>query len=187
MISVKTPQKPGEKPPPALNTFFKQFGSEDAKRDLENKARGIDCLGYENTKELTIEGNTGNQTGLNMKNGSISVNGNSDDYTGQSMKSGSIIVTGNSGNSTGWGMQGGTLTVKGNTGDSTGRYMHGGKLTIGGNTGKYLGRTSKGEGARSTGGVIHLNGEFESISTVSPGADIFQRGELIVDKGRKLK
>jgi hypothetical protein len=83
-------------------------------------------LGYENQKNIIINGNVGYGVGYNMEGGSIAVNGNACNDIGREMKGGSIAVNGNAEDWIGKGMQDGSITVEGNVGVGVGREMKGG-------------------------------------------------------------
>ena len=73
----------------------------------------IDCIGYNNFKNLTINGNAGRLVGGYMKDGRIEVKGNAGDWVG-------------------YGMEGGRIEVKGNAGDGVGCEMKNGEIHING-------------------------------------------------------
>jgi len=139
----------------------------------------IDYIGYENRKNIDVNGNAGMCAGDRMKGGKITVNGNAGDVVGDGMKGGKITVNGNAGDVVGDGMKGGKITVNGNAGDGVGDGMKGGEITIKGNAGYWVGDYMEG-------GKIHLNGDYEGLSDYIPGGNIYHKRKLIVENRRKL-
>ena len=151
----------------------------------------IDCIGYENTKKIVVQGNTQNFTGNGMCGGSITVQGNTKNWTGWEMRGGSIIVTGNTGNDTGCNMHGGNIAVKGNTKNLTGYCMSGGSITVRGNTRNCTGwgmsdgsitiqgNTGQYTGSCMTGGIIKVSGTIQQISEYWKGGKIYEKDKLV--------
>lgn len=75
----------------------------------------IDLIGMENTKNITVHGDVGDEVGIHMKRGSILVEGNAGENAGLEMEGGSIVVMGDALKNIGIGMKGGHITIKGNT------------------------------------------------------------------------
>ncbi|MDD5171991.1 MAG: hypothetical protein PHF60_03055 [Candidatus ainarchaeum sp.] len=136
--------------------------------------RHIDHLGYQNMKNITIEGDAGNIMG-GLGRGSIILNGNAGNYAGLNLLGGSIIVKGNVGEHVGNDMKSGSITVKGNAGDSMAGNMRGGIITVEGNAGKSV-------GWEMTDGEIHLNGDYGGVSDYIVHGKIFHKGKLIFGK-----
>jgi formylmethanofuran dehydrogenase subunit C len=90
----------------------------------------------------------------------ITINGNVSDWLGDSMISGEIIVNGNANGLIGWGIYDGEIIINGNAGDCIGNIM--------------------------TGGSIYLNGEYESISRIIWGGNIFHKGKQLIKDGKKV-
>lgn len=120
----------------------------------------IGDLCYENTKNVVIEGDVGENLGEFMKSGKIIVN-NTGEFTGYHMKGGEILVEGEVGNCLGCGMEDGSITVKGNAGDSVGLSMKGGKIVVN-NAGREVGKSM-------TGGEIQVEGSYRSIGDMKDG------------------
>ena len=115
--------------------------------------KGIEMLGFKNTKNVIVRGNAFDGTGAWMKSGLLVVEG-SVVTVGVAMDGGRIIVNGDSGE-IGDGMRSGVIIVKGNSLGKVGKNM--------------------------TGGEIHVEGEICSIGELFHGK-IFHKGKLIVDK-----
>jgi hypothetical protein len=77
-------------------------------------------IGYENTKNLHIEGNVGNWLGQNQE-GEIHVEGNSGDVVGCGMWGGKITINKDAGDRIGEDMNRGTIEIKGDAGESIGK------------------------------------------------------------------
>lgn len=84
-------------------------------------------LGYENTRNITVEGRLGRFIGLSMDGGSITINGNVEAYIGISMKKGTMIVNGHAGNNIGYEMKGGEIHLNG-TYQKLANNIRGGKV-----------------------------------------------------------
>ena len=65
---------------------------------------------------VTIEGNTINFLGTEMRGGTITVYGNTNDFLGHNMSKGKITIHGNAGRCTGSEIRGGTLEIEGSLG-----------------------------------------------------------------------
>jgi len=117
-------------------------------------------IGYENTKNIDVNGNAGNWVGYEMKDGEITVNGNAGRWVGDRMKGGKITVNGNAEDDVGWQMKRGKITINGNAGEAVGWYMEGGR--------------------------IHLNGDYKYLAGYILGGNIYHKGKLIVENGRML-
>ena len=138
----------------------------------------INFIGYENAKNIDVNGNAGDWVGYEMKRGEITIDGNAGWGVGYEMKRGEITVNGNAGNWVGDRMKRGEITVNGNAGNWVGEEMGGGKITVNGNAGNLVGWYMKD-------GEIHLNGDYESLSDHIKGGNIYHKGKLIVENGRK--
>jgi hypothetical protein len=96
---------------------------------------GLHCLGYHNTKDLVIHGNTGSRAGMGMETGSMLIKGDAEDV-GCAMKGGTITVEGDVKSSIGWNMEGGEIHVEGElsehlcSGIRKGRIFHKGVLIV---------------------------------------------------------
>jgi len=126
----------------------------------EHLSMAIDCIGYMNTKQITIQGNVGNYLGRSMENGLITTYGNAGDSIGFEMNGGSIIIHGNAEDEAGSCMKEGTITIKGNAGRSVGHYLHS--------------------------GTIFLEGDHTSLSNNIGFGNIFHNGKQIVKDGKRL-
>jgi len=143
-----------------LSALINKSKDKDFKIFTDYLSKTINFIGYENRKNIDVNGNAGNWVGGEMKNGEITVNGNAEGGVGFEMKDGEITVNGNAGNWVGDRMNGGKITINGNAEYGVGTYMEGGK--------------------------IHLNGDYESLSNHISGGNIYHKGKLIVEGGRKL-
>lgn len=118
----------------------------------EHLVEPIANIGYKNTKNIIVKGNSGDPLGQEMKGGKIIVEGdarsdvgreieggeiiiegNAENYIGHLMKGGKIIVKGNVGQIVGESMRDGTIIIKGNARDRVGCGMGGGKIIVEGN------------------------------------------------------
>lgn len=105
----------------------------------------INNIGFRNAKNITIMGDTGRRTGLEMRSGRIIVNGDAGIFTGEDMRGGEIRINGNAGLegirmntricACGHRMKGGAIIVEGNAGNDVGEWMQGGEIIIAGNAG----------------------------------------------------
>ncbi len=111
----------------------------------------IDRIGFVNEKNVIINGDVGEHTGISMQSGKIIVEGNAEVYTG-------------------FQMNGGELLIKGNT-DDVGEEMYGGKIIVEGNAEGWVGENS-------VGGIICVKGEIEYISDDCM-AKVYQRGKRV--------
>jgi formylmethanofuran dehydrogenase subunit C len=87
-------------------------------------------VGFENIKNVLIDGNVGSLAGMGMGNGTLIIRGDAEDQLGVGMTGGLIFVTGNVGNLTGEDMLGGEIHILGNSGAYIGRGMKGGKIFV---------------------------------------------------------
>jgi len=115
--------------------------------------REIRWLGYGNSRNITVNGNTGGWVGFGMKGGSITVHGDVREAAGMEMKGGAIIVDGNATGRVGGSMKGGSITVNGDAGGWVGLGMKGGE--------------------------IHLEGDCQSLACTREGGRIYHKGKLI--------
>ncbi|NYZ74268.1 hypothetical protein H0O00_03935 [Candidatus Micrarchaeota archaeon] len=144
-------------------------------------AEPIDYLGYYNTKNITVKGNTRYRVGYGMKGGTIAVEGNAgqfvgetmkcgiitvggnaDDNVGEMMEGGTIRVNGNAGKLVGWFMRSSVITVEGNVGDKVGYCMSDGHITVGGNADHEVG-ASMGSGTITVGGNVGDNTGYKMV------------------------
>jgi hypothetical protein len=151
----------------------------------------IEHLGWSNTKNIVIEGDSGDLLASFMLKGRITVKGNSGMFTCYGMKKGEIVINGDSGPSLGWHMKGGEITVKGNTGTETGQGMTNGKIVICGNSGDFLGAhmrggkiivqgdTGIGTGIGMISGEIRIEGDCKSFDDNVKRGKIYHKGKLI--------
>jgi hypothetical protein len=135
----------------------------------------IDFLGYQNTKNIIVEGNVDSWVGNRMNCGTILVKGNAKDEIGYAMNNGILTVEGNAGNSVGKNLKGGSLIVKGSVSYGIGTEMTGGTITVNGNA-------DMNAGLYMHGGEIHVDGELGSIGDRIGHGKIYHKGVLIVDK-----
>jgi len=162
-----------------LSALINESKDKDFKIITNHLTKTIDYIGYENTKNIDVNGNAGNWVGNGMKDGKITVNGNAGNLVGDEMKDGEITVNGNARNGVGWNMKNGKITVNGNAGDVVGFEMKGGEITINGNA-------EGGVGYEMKDGEIHLNGDYKSLSGYIPGGNIYHKGKLIVENGKRV-
>jgi len=162
----------------------------------------IESIGYQNTKNITVDGDAGNYLAIYMAGGRITVEGNTG-IAGQWMENGEIVINGNCGRFLGYGMKGGKIAVKGNTEDGVGLEMENGEITINGNCGNTLGQQMKGGkiivkknagdnvGHMMEGGELRVEGEHEGLSKYTFGGKIYHKWERVpefwVRIGRKIR
>ena len=152
----------------------------------------INFLGLWNTKNITVEGNTGRFIGHSMICGRIVIEGSTAWMVGHMMETGEIVICGDGGNYLGDDMKGGKIIVKGNVGGTAGNSMKNGEIIVEGNgdieVGMYMkgGKITvkgdvKGVGWLN-GGEVHLFGECDEMCRLGRGGKIYHKGKLIVDK-----
>ena len=162
-----------------LSALINSSKDKDFKIITNYLSRTIDNIGYENAKNIDVNGNAGWWVGERMKNGKITIKGNAGDWVGWNMKNGKITIKGNAGDGVGDRMKNGKITVNGNAGWGVGLRMEDGEITINGNT-------EWGVGVSMIDGEIHLNGDYESLGDYIHGGNIYHKGKLIVENGRNL-
>jgi len=162
-----------------LSALINSSKEQDFKIFTNYLSRTIHNIGYENNKNIDVYGNVGYGVGYGMKDGKITVKGNVGGGVGWNMKDGKITVKGNVGGGVGWNMKDGKITVNGNAGYGVGCGMKGGKITVNGNA-RY------GVGYEMKDGEIHLNEDYEGLYDFISGGNIYHKGKLIVENGRKL-
>jgi len=155
----------------------------------------IDHLGHYNTKNITIDGDAGENLAYRMEGGRITVEGNTGNDTGQEMKTGEIVINGDSGHSLGASMKGGKITVEGNAGVYTGIGMKNGEIAVNGNTSYYLANGMEGGkitvrgnaghwiGDCMEGGEIRIEGRIERHNGLTDnfrGGKIYHKGNLVL-------
>jgi formylmethanofuran dehydrogenase subunit C len=142
--------------------------------DTTSLEQQIDCLGFQNRKIITVQGNIGRNAGQEMQQGALIVKGNAGAEAGYRMKGGELfihgdtewnagglmeggrlVVCGDARMKAGESMNGGEIIIHGNSGYGSGGYIRGGKLTIHGNAGDRA-------GYRMQGGAILVKGNIGS-------------------------
>lgn len=144
----------------------------------------IDFIGSMNSKDITIEGDVGNDLGNRMKGGEIRLVGNALAMAGSSMEGGRIIIEGDVLGSVGDEMKDGEIIVEGDVRKDEvlaslgfppggiGPRMAGGKITI-------KGYSFCSVGAKMGAGEIHLQKAYEKIGPAFKGGEIYYKGKLI--------
>jgi hypothetical protein len=117
----------------------------------------IHFIGFDNKKNIVVEGDAGNRVGVGMKGGSIIVKGDAGMVIGGEMIDGTISILGNAGSHIGYFMQGGSITVGKHAGTEVGRRMHAGE--------------------------IRLNGGYDEIADYIQGGRIYHKRKLIWPRG----
>ena len=143
-----------------LNALINRSKDKDFKIFTNYLSKTIHYIGYKNRKNIVVNGNAGWGVGGGMKDGKITVSGNAGDEVGFFMENGKITINGNVGNSVGYNMKDGEITINGNTGRRVGWDMKDGK--------------------------IHLNGDYKSLGDFILGGNIYHKGKLIVENGKRL-
>ena len=139
--------------------------------------RRIDWLGFHNTKNLTIIGDSGHYAGADMGGGSLLIKGDGHKQVGGGMTGGSILVE-NDASSVGDRMEDGEIEVKGSPGE-TGNDMRGGLVRIGGDCCTC--------GERMKGGSMIVIGNVDIIGQSMEGGDILVKGDCIEKAGTFMK
>ena len=140
----------------------------------------LEGLGYRNPQKLhlTVEGNLGGGSGIEMEGGEIIVKGNCGVDTGGGMKGGKIVVEGNCENFTGRGMKGGEIVVKGNCGSYTGSGMEGGVLILEGEVESF---DKFAFSPDNKGTIIWKNTKiWENGNWTKEGREMWEKGEIPV-------
>jgi hypothetical protein len=133
------------------------------------------CLGYQNTKNITVFGDIDRSLGREMKCGTITVEGNAGGWVGYLMEGGSIIVKGSAKVYVGNEMKNGKITVGGDVGISLGADMEGGTIKVKGNAGDHVGAYMKG-------GELNIHGMLGSLDEPIRDGKIYHRGVQIYPK-----
>jgi len=136
---------------------------------------GDNLAKYMSGGKITVQGNAGNNAGIQMNGGEIVINGNSDLNPGCRMKGGKITVKGNAEGYAGIDMKNGEIVVEGDCCCCVGDGMKGGKITFKGNAGWRVGE-------EMAGGEIRLEGEYKSLGRDQKGGKIYHEGKLIFSK-----
>jgi len=199
-----------------LSALINKSNGKDFKIITNYLTKTIHEIGYENTKNIDVNGNVGDFVGWRMKHGKIAVKGNAGSWVGGVMEDGEITINGNAGKLVGWYMKGGKITVNGNAGDKVGYGMRDGEITVNGNAGWVVGWDMKdgeitvngnagdgvGDGMKNGKIIINGNagwgvgrymkdGEIHLNGDYESlgyiyGGNIYHKGELIVENGRGL-
>jgi hypothetical protein len=169
------------------------------------------AIGKQNTKNITIDGDTSSFIGGGMKKGKITINGNvcgdglgilmnggtiivngcCETDVGSKMKRGQIIVNGAVGLFLGNEMQGGTITIRRDAGHEAGYRMEGGLIIIEGNAANNVGDNMKGGQIIINGNVGFNLGEEMRGGTISIDGNIGSlskviKGGNIFQRGRQI-
>ncbi len=120
--------------PEAIGKFISALVNNCKEEDIGIFTKGygekIDYLGCRNEKNLTIIGDTGNNTGHFMIKGSLTVTGNAGVHTGMWLESGQLLVEGSTEHCCGVGIKGGKIIIKGRAGTDIGGGSTGGEIYI---------------------------------------------------------
>ncbi|MFH0860848.1 MAG: hypothetical protein V1921_06570 [Candidatus Altiarchaeota archaeon] len=150
----------------------------------------MDFVGYklDGGKELTVDCEVGDGTGMYMKSGKILVNGHAMDDTGALMEGGYIEIRQGALSDVGNGMKGGKIKVIGDAYVGAGREMEGGEIIVEGNADSHTAwRMRKGHivitgnvtdftGERMRGGLLEVDGSIQALGDVK-GGEIRRKGE----------
>lgn len=99
----------------------------------------INFLATQNTKDLTVIGNVGENFCMSMISGNVKLIGNAYDSLGSGLADGEIIVDGNVGMYCADYMKNGKIIVNGNCGSCVGSTLRGGIVVVNGNVYSQLG------------------------------------------------
>lgn len=135
----------------------------------------IDYLGYENTKNIIVDGDAGGLLGHAMKRGRIIVKGSVGVGLGDEMHDGEIIVEKDAGYAAGSFMKGGKIRIEENADDNLGQMMSDGLIIVRGNAGRTVGSGMKG-------GTILMQGHYEGLSDNIRNGRVYHKGKRIVDR-----
>ena len=147
-------------------------GSDSTYTIFTQHLENINSLGAFNTKTIIVEGDAGDNCGIEMAGGKIVINGDTDDWLGNGMGKGEIILNGDAGDFAGAGMLGGTIKINGSVCNYLGLKMKDGKIVVNGNSGDTI-------AAEMRSGEIHLNGTFIGIFYFGCGGKIYHKGSQI--------
>jgi len=92
-----------------------------------NLEKRLEYLGYDNKKELVVNGDGGDRVGHGMYRGKLVINGDTGFQAGDEMTGGIIIIKGNAGDGVGRCMRGGEIRLEG-TYESIGSGIEHGKI-----------------------------------------------------------
>lgn len=143
-----------------VSELFDISGTDSQNIVISNSQDNLDYIGKASIGgRISVEGDAGAYTGLNMYETKIEITGNTGIFAGCEMKQAFLTIQGNAGDFLGAalpgnkkGMNGGIILVKGNVGERAGDHMRRGKILIEGNAGDYC-------GARMTAGTIAVMGQ----------------------------
>jgi len=110
-----------------LSALINKSKDKDFKIITNYLTKTIDNIGYENAKNIVVNGNAGGLVGHEMENGKITINGNAGGMVGGGMKDGEIIINGNAGFLVGEDMKNGEIRLNGYYIDIS-DYIHGGNI-----------------------------------------------------------
>ena len=136
-------------------------------RHLENE---LFNLGYKNTGNVRILGNTGTNVCERMEAGKCIIQGNVGSL-GREMKGGTIVVENDVEGECGTYMENGTITVEGNVKRSIGHGMQNGTIIVKGSAG--------GIGEYQRGGTVKLYGAYDYLANSFHSGKIYQYDKLI--------
>src|SRR3989338_22120 len=120
---------------------------------LAEGTKEIRGIGYKNTKNITVDGNVGDDIGWGMSAGRILVKGDANEFVG-------------------WGISGGTIIIRGYV-SSAGEHATGGKIVV------QKGLFSIGEGMGS-GCEIYSNGKYPPHLNRDSRGQVFHKGKLVL-------
>jgi formylmethanofuran dehydrogenase subunit C len=126
-----------------------------------------DVLGYNNEKNIVVNGDVGYMVGGEMRGGSITVNGDAGSSVGEWMNGGNIVVNGNGGHSIGEQMRGGCITIKGNVGSEVGSGMEDGNILINEDAGSRVGWEMEGGSITIDGNVGWMVGDHMKNGSIT--------------------
>jgi formylmethanofuran dehydrogenase subunit C len=176
-----------------LSALINNGNENDYTIHVHHLGESLHNIGFRNKKNITVNGNAGNDVGEKMKDGSITVMGDVRDRIGYWMKGGSIDVMGNAGSFIGRDMKNGSITIKGNTEGDVGTCMEGGSIAVAGNAGNDVGELMEGGcvtingnagiriGEWMRGGEIRLECDYGIIGDYT-GRRIYHNGQLFSGK-----
>jgi len=110
-----------------LSALINSSDNKDFKIFTNYLLKTIDHIGYENAKNIDVNGNAGNWVGGYMKDGKITVTGNAGDWIGEEMKDGKITINGNAGGGVGDRMKNGKIHLNGDY-KGLSKYISGGNI-----------------------------------------------------------
>jgi len=130
-------------------------------------------------KNIKVTGNTGSYCVSHIQECTVRILGDSASWLATGIRDSEIYVEGDVTVMVGSGMKSGKIYVKGNARSYVGHEMKGGEIYIDGDAGIDVGSSLRE-------GTIYLNESYQSLGVGMIGGNIYHKGKLIVENGRRL-